>query len=223
MKQDLQNRTMQSAGLALLIEAGLIVALGYGVTVIHHEQPHQVSVITLTTPPEPKPEPKPEPLPKPKIIPPKKVEPKPVVHKMVTPPPPRPIPKSVVEKPTPVATPTATTEPPPPPAPPPPPPPPPTPTAPDPAVVNDYALKVNAAIQAAINCPDGVVINKDSKVGYTLHGTSLSNVHIVSSSGVPAADSVALRAVQNASIPEPPADLKNLTRQYRTNVTVDCN
>lgn len=229
---DDRQRTTQSFGIAIVIEVLLIVGLVSCVDHVHTEAlKQQVSVIQLTeAPPEPKkpeprkPEPTPKPESKPKVIPPKHEQPKPV-EKKVEPKPvkqhvmPKPeLPKPAEEKPTEVAKPTAVTQPAPPPQPAPP-----VESKPDPQVVNAYAAKLNAAIQAATHCPDGVEYVGHPKVGFTLHGTSVSNVHLLAGTGNDATDNAAKHAVLDANIPEPPEDLANKAHSYVVPISLSCH
>lgn len=222
-RNPIKNQSLQALGLAMLIEVALFLgALGYGMMHVKSEGVVATEVITLTpdAPPEPKHEvakPKPTP-PKPK----KEIEPKPIKQKVVEPKPALPIlPKPAIEKtpPTPVATPTAATEP----------APPPTPVAQpvvksevDPHVINTYAAKLLAAVQAATHCPNDVQFVGRVRVAFSLKNTDPRNVHVLSGSGVSAIDDAARHAVVDAVIPTPPAEMQGSERNYQTWVNLTC-
>ncbi len=222
-RNPIKNQSFQAFGLAVLVEVILFLgAVGYSMMHVRTEGVATEEVITLApeAPPEPKHEvakPKPAP-PKPK----KEIEPKPVKQKVVEPKPtPPPLPKPAIDKtpPTPVATPTAATEPAPPPTP-----------APqpvvksevDPHVINTYAAKLLAAVQAATHCPSDVQFVGRVRVAFSLKDTDPRNVHVLNGSGVSAIDDAARHAVVDAVIPEPPAEMKGSERNYQTWVNLSC-
>jgi len=225
LRNPIQNRSLQAFGLAVLVEALLFLgAMGYGMLHVKTEGVATPEVITLLpdAPSEPKHEvakPKPTP-PKPK----KEIVPKPIKQKVVEPlSPPKPalppLPKPAIDKtpPTPVATPTAATEPAPPPVPQPV-----VKSEVDPHVINTYAAKLLAAVQAATHCPNDVQFTGRVRVAFSLKDTDPRNVHVLSGSGVAAIDDAARHAVVDAIIPEPPAEMKGTERNYQTWVNLTC-
>ncbi len=222
LRNPIQNRSLQAFGLAVLVEALLFLgAMGYGMMHVKTEGVVAQEVITLT--PDAPPEPKHEEVAKPKPTPPKpkkEVEPKPVKQKVVEPKPILPpLPKPAIEKtpPTPIATPTAATEPAPPPVPQPV-----VKSEVDPHVINTYAAKLLAAVQAATHCPNDVQFTGRVRVAFSLKDTDPRNVRVLSGSGVSAIDDAARHAVVDAAIPEPPAEMKGTERNYQTWVNLTC-
>jgi len=210
---------MQALGLAILIEAAIVIVAG-AVLVGNNQVKPAISEpvpITLTEvppqekPPEPKPLP-PPPVPQPKVkavV--KQTQPKPQTPPQQVPP--------VAAAPTEVATPTAFTQPAPPtPAPPPPPP------------VNSgkadaqatYAGKVNSAVWAAHdrNYPAAAVMirfNGMTQVEFHLQdGILVGEPRVLVSCGNGIFDKSALQAVQLAHYPQPPEELRGDT----TKITV---
>jgi protein TonB len=221
-----RRNSMQAFGIAVLIEAAIVVAAG-AVLIGHAQDKPLISQpvpITITEvqpeekPPEPKPEP-PPPLPQPKL---KQVV-KQIVPRLQTPPPPQEVPQ-VQPTPAPVATePTAFTQPaPPPPAPPPPP-------------VNTgkadaqatYWGRVNAAVQAShsANYPQAAHMtrfNGKTRVEFQLQdGVLVGEPRVLISCGNGMFDKSSVQAVQLAHFPAPPEALRGETTEVTVWVQYD--
>jgi protein TonB len=219
-----RRNAVQAFGIALLIEAAIVVAAGVVLIGNAQDKPaiSQPVPITITeVPPEEKPpEPKleqqpPPPLPQPKL---KQVV-KQVMPKPQTPPPPQEVPQTP-STPAPVAAePTAFTQPAPPPSAPSPPPPVNTGKADAQAT---YWGKVNAAVQAShgANYPQAahmIRFNGKTRVEFHLQdGVLVGEPHVLVSCGNGMFDKSSVQAVQLAHYPAPPEVL----RGENTEVTV---
>jgi outer membrane biosynthesis protein TonB len=224
MNNIVKSKSLQAFGFAVLVEVVLFLgAVGYSMMHVKTEGVATQEVITLApeAPPElkheiAKPKPKPEPS-KPK----KEIVPKPVKQKIIEPkpaPPIHPKPAEVKTPPTPVATPTAATEP----APPPPVAQPVVKSEVDPHVINTYAAKLLAAVQAATHCPNDVQFTGRVRVAFSLKNTDPRNVRVLNGSGVSGIDDAARHAVVDAAIPAPPAEMQGSERNYQTWVNLTC-
>ncbi len=99
---------------------------------------------------------------------------------------------------------------------------PPTANVVDPALA--YNAKLTAAAQAAFEVPGAVTalgFKGRARVEFNLRDAVASAVHIVQSSGLGAMDRAALKAVQNAVFPQPPASLQGKELRYQIWVTHD--
>lgn len=97
---------------------------------------------------------------------------------------------------------------------------PPTAGAVDPALA--YNAKLTAAAQAAFEVPGAVTalgFKGRARVEFNLRDAVATAVHIVQSSGLGAMDRAALKAVQNAVYPQPPASLLGKELRYQIWVT----
>ncbi len=87
-----------------------------------------------------------------------------------------------------------------------------------------YNAKLTAAAQAAFEVPGAVTalgFKGRARVEFNLRDAVASAVHIVQSSGLGAMDRAALKAVQNAVFPQPPASLQGKELRYQIWVTHD--
>ena len=161
-----------------------------------------------------------------KIKPPPVVPPKPLLR-AVTPTPPAPVPTPVVAAVTPpvsaAPSPIAAAAPAPATA---------APAVPAPATVaanvvdpaQAYNAKLTAAAQAAFEVPGAVTalaFKGRARVEFNLRDAQASGIHIVQTSGLGAMDRAALKAVQNAAFPQPPASLQGKELRYQIWVTHD--
>ena len=92
----------------------------------------------------------------------------------------------------------------------------------DPALA--YNAKLTAAAQAAFEVPGAVTalgFKGRARVEFNLRDAVASAVHIVQTSGLGAMDRAALKAVQNAVFPQPPASLQGKDLRYQIWVTHD--
>jgi protein TonB len=92
----------------------------------------------------------------------------------------------------------------------------------DPALA--YNAKLTAAAQAAFEVPGAVTalaFKGRARVEFNLRDAVASSIHIVQSSGLGAMDRAALKAVQNAAFPQPPASLQGKEMRYQIWVTHD--
>jgi protein TonB len=99
---------------------------------------------------------------------------------------------------------------------------PPTANVVDPALA--YNAKLTAAAQAAFEVPGAVTalgFKGRARLEFNLRDAVASAVHIVQSSGLGAMDRAALKAVQNAAYPQPPASLQGKELRYQIWVTHD--
>ena len=99
---------------------------------------------------------------------------------------------------------------------------PPTANVVDPALA--YNAKLTAAAQAAFEVPGAVTalgFKGRARVEFNLRDAVASAVQIVQSSGLGAMDRAALKAVQNAVYPQPPASLQGKELRYQIWVTHD--
>jgi protein TonB len=210
MAAQISPRPMRAFGLAILIEAALLV----GATAIlanaaqlkpAHTEPVPIMLVAEEPPPEIPPPPKPlPPEPKPKVLP------KPQVK--LPPPPPQ-------LKPPPAATipvaqvPTAFTEP----VPPPPPAPPPTVSGKvDPSI--EYASRVRAAVQGAVTYPAAAIALRFSgrvRVEFHLRDAIPGEARVLITSGIGIIDRSALQSVQQAHYPAPPQELQGSDKVYQ--------
>lgn len=198
-----------AAGFAVLLECLLVAGIVWWVMDGHHiapaavKAPMRLSLVTLP-PAKPKPippkaiptKPKPKPLPKPihhvrhKPVPIAKPVPKP------------PVPKPVVKK-----------------TPPPPPPQPEQAAAASPDEMAQFEARINAAVQAAVRYPTAArMLHRQgrARVGFDYLDGVVSNVMVVTSSGVPSLDTAAVAAVQSAQYPPPLDQL----RKHQLHMTV---
>lgn len=220
------RRQWQAFGSALGLEVAVIAVLMAWLAARAPTVPEVVvplSIESLVTPAVEKPR-EPEKVKPPPVVPPVK---QPV--RAVTPTPPAPVPTPVVAAvtppmspaPSPIAAPTAPANP--------------VATA-SPAVpvvqptanVVDLALaynaKLTAAAQAAFEVPGAVTalgFKGRARVEFSLRDAVASAVHIVQTSGLGAMDRAALKAVQNAEFPQPPASLQGKELRYQIWVTHD--
>ena len=87
-----------------------------------------------------------------------------------------------------------------------------------------YNAKLTAAAQAAFEVPGAVTalgFKGRARVEFNLRDAVAFAVHIVQSSGLGAMDRAALKAVQNAAFPQPPASLRGIELRYQIWVTYD--
>ncbi len=215
--------TARAFALALLTETIILIAVVTLLAHSEHEVKHYTPATPLTIVNEPTP---PKPVEKPKPPEPKPI-PKPVVHKVVmpkpvvtpTPPKPEPVPTPLPKS----ATPTAFTTP---PSPPPPPPQPQPDLSAQQKALADYAGQVHAAVQAAVYYPPAAItmhFSGRTLVEFHLMNTSVSSIHVVTSSGLGLIDNAALQAVQSAQYPMPPASLRDKDQTFRVWVELSLN
>ncbi|MBV8634479.1 MAG: energy transducer TonB [Burkholderiaceae bacterium] len=212
-----QRRALQSFGMALLIEGGIVaVAVMLLAGALAHKPPPEPVTITLADdpPPEKKEEPKPEPplpVPQPKLKTPVKL----AEHK----PQPAPVPEAppIAQAPSPIAaTPNAFTEQ----APVPPPPPPAPPANSHPDLQATYDAKVRGAVHAWHNAhypPAASTMHFSGKtqIEFHLRDGIVSGIRIMTTCGVGLFDQSSLAAVQGASYPEAPAELRGHDNLYQ--------
>jgi protein TonB len=209
---DSGRRWLVSTALALGIEALALGALAWFLSRPPAPPPPPAPVeITLAqpkplpkvVPPKPQPKPQPKPKPVPRHIP--KPRPHPVVHPKPLPPPPLP---RIQPPPAPVAAARPAM-----PVTPPPPAPPPQPKAPKPdsaAVKASFESLLREAIQDAVQYPEAArLMHLEGRVLVSFHylDGQVSQLRVVTSSGMPPLDQAALRAVRAAPYPETPAAL----------------
>jgi protein TonB len=87
-----------------------------------------------------------------------------------------------------------------------------------------YNAKLTAAAQAAFEVPGAVTalaFKGRARVEFNLRDAVASSIHIVQTSGLGAMDRAALKAVQNAVFPTPPASLQGKELRYQIWVTHD--
>jgi protein TonB len=87
-----------------------------------------------------------------------------------------------------------------------------------------YNAKLTAAAQAAFEVPGAVTalsFKGRARVEFNLRDAVASSIHIVQTSGLGAMDRAALKAVQNAAFPQPPASLQGKELRYQIWVTHD--
>lgn len=85
----------------------------------------------------------------------------------------------------------------------------------DPAVA--YNAKLAAAVQTAFEVPvaaEALGFKGRARVEFTLHDGAVSAIRVVQTSGLGAADRAAIRAVQSASYPAPPPELRGKEGTY---------
>jgi protein TonB len=95
--------------------------------------------------------------------------------------------------------------------PPAPPPPPPSQSSPPVGIEDRFKAAVFSAVLTAHRVPDSaraLGIFGETRVGFSLRDTQVSNVRVVASSGHDSLDEAAVRAVRNAAYPEPPLPLR---------------
>ena len=86
----------------------------------------------------------------------------------------------------------------------------------DPALA--YNVKLAAAVQAAFEVPGSakaLAFKGRARVEFTLHDGVASSIRVVQGSGLGAADRAAIKAVESATFPLPPAELKNKVGTYQ--------
>ena len=203
-----------SLGPALLIEAGLVGAAVAWVLMHPPQELQEVIPLVMSMLEEPKVD-KPLPPPKPPEIKPPPVPVAKVVPVLKTPVPPQPVAAEMrpVEEPAPPVVAKATAFSTPVAASPPPPPPPPVVASPpqptvDPAMA--YNSKLAAAVQAAFVVPapaTALGFKGRARVEFHLRDGLASNAKIIQPSGLGAVDRAALKAVEAAAFPAPPAAL----------------
>jgi protein TonB len=208
MSASLQAKPMQALGLAILLEALLLVGATVVLASATQVKPAISEPVTITLVSE---EPPPPP-PKPKPPPPKaKPQPKPVPP---TPPQPTPPPMPMPVAPVPVVeTPSAFTEP----VKPQPLPPPPVPSGKVDQSL-EYAAKVRAAVQAAVFYPPAAAALRFSgrvRLEFHLQDGISGEAHVLVTSGMGIIDRAALQSVQSAHYPEPPGDMRGADRVYQ--------
>jgi protein TonB len=222
-----------SAALALAVEALLLAGVGAWLTHprISATSRHEPMTITLAPPAAQAPKPAPiagreasKPVPKPAVQPRRA----PAVHQAriahaaqpKPKPQPQPQPQPIMPPPAPIPAPnTAAT-----PAPAPRPAPAPVPAAAGPDASFGAALR--AAIEAALRYPESArmeAITGRTLVGFVYHDGAMSDIHVVTSSGMGLLDHAALAAVRDAVCPPPPHGLegKSLPAQLWVDFTLD--
>jgi len=204
MSASLQAKPMQAFGLAILLEALLLVGATVVLASAIQVKPAISEPVTITLVSEEEPPPPPKPKPSPSKA---KPHPSPTV---LSPPPPMPTPVTPVPV---VETPTAFTEP---VKPPPPPPPPAVSGRPDPSL--EYAAKVRAAVQAAVFYPPAAAALHFAgrvRLEFHLQDGIPGEAHVLVGSGMGIIDRAALQSVRSAHYPEPPADMRGADRVYQ--------
>ncbi len=86
----------------------------------------------------------------------------------------------------------------------------------DPALA--YNVKLAAAVQAAFEVPGSakaLSFKGKARVEFTLHDGVASSIRVVQGSGLGAVDRAAVKAVESAIFPAPPAELKNKAGTYQ--------
>jgi outer membrane biosynthesis protein TonB len=94
---------------------------------------------------------------------------------------------------------------------------------PDPMAV--YRGQVNAAIQAATTCSSAAKdmnLKGKTRVQFNLLDSIQSSAKVVTSSGIPMLDNMALNAVQNARYPKPPAEFIGQMKPMLVLVNLNC-
>ena len=211
MSAQIRNRPMQAFGLAILVEAGVLSATFAILTSAASLKPALSEPVTITLVSEAPPElplkprqPQPKPKSKPKL---RQLKPQ-------ASPPVAPVPMPTPVAPAPLAqVPDAFTEPvlrPPPPAPP----------APSSKVDRgaEYAVKVRAAVQAAVYYPPAAAALHFSgrvRVEFHLQDAIPGVAQVQVSSGIGLFDRAALRTVLSAHYPAPPAVLRGTDQVYQ--------
>lgn len=184
-------------GVALVVEAVLVAAIGYWIShapppvPVPHKAPMKVALVTLPKPPKKVP-PKPKPAPPPKPQPHRPVI-RHVVHRL---PPPPPQPAPIVQQQAVVV--------------PPPPPPPEVSASPDEIAL--FEDRVREAIQSAVVYPAAArMLGRQGRVrvAFDYRDGAVSNVHIVQGTGFGPLDSAAIAAVRNAQYPQPTTKLRH--------------
>lgn len=199
-----RSRGIQAFGLAAVVEVCILSAAAAVVAWSAPLPPPPAPIPIQLTQAEPEP-PKPEP-PKPPKPQPRHQEPKPLPMPRPVPQAPQPVPRPVA--PTPFSEPLL-----------PPPPPPPAPSSagkPDPAL--SYAGRVHAAVQAAVVYPSAAAAMNyagRTRVEFSLQDGIPSRIRVVQGSGLGMIDRAALKAVQDASYPPPPAPLLGKELNYQ--------
>ncbi len=199
-------KTVQAFGMAVLLEVALVGILIFLLAHSKSPQPKIVEPIKITitresTPPRP-------------VVQPKPIPPKPVIRQVARP---RPVPQPTPPEPVPLKTeaPTAFTQP----APLPVPVLPPQQAVPDTTALKaEYADRVRAAVQAAVNYPPAAALMHFSgrvRVEFQLQDGVSSNAYVLKSSGLGMIDHAALQAVNNAQYPAPPEALRGKTVNYQ--------
>jgi protein TonB len=100
------------------------------------------------------------------------------------------------------------------------PPPPPLPI-PSVGIEDQFKSAVRAAVFAADRVPESarlLGLYGDTRVGFSLRDTRVSNVHMIASSGHESLDEAALRAVRVAAYPEPPPTLRGRLLDFEVTV-----
>ncbi|MEW9581691.1 TonB family protein [Paraburkholderia sp. DGU8] len=223
-----------SATLALAVEALLLAGVGAWLTHPRISAPsrHEPMTITLAPPAAQAPKPAPivgreasKPVPKPAVQPRRA----PAVHQArIAHAPPQPQPQPIMPPPAPIPAPnTAPTPTPaaaaaPAPAPRPAPAPVLAPAPPD----ASFEAALRAAIEAALRYPESArmeAISGRTLVGFVYHDGAMSEIHVVTSSGIGLLDHAALAAVRDAVCPPPPHGLegKSLPEQLWVDFTLD--
>lgn len=101
----------------------------------------------------------------------------------------------------------------------------PMPPAPAPAGPSpEYQARVKAAAQAAFVYPAAaraVDFKGRTRVGFTLHGTTPLNVHVITPSGMGLVDRAAVHSVESGNYPAPPPELKGIDSYFEIWVDLD--
>ncbi|HEY8027802.1 MAG TPA: TonB family protein [Burkholderiaceae bacterium] len=220
MSDSTNRHSLQAFGMAVIIEAAIVIVagaiiIGNAVTKPALSEPVPITLAEEAQPEKPA---EPKPLPPPPIPQPKQKlvakleEAKPQL-------PPQPVAPPVADAPSPIAaTPNAFTEPAPAPVPPPPPP-----TVGKPDLKAAFDAKVRAAVyqwHTGNYPPAALTMHFGGKaiVEFHLRDGVVSGSRILSSCGVGMFDQAALRAVQNASYPETPTELRGHDNLYQVGV-----
>jgi len=220
MSDSTSRHSLQAFGMAIVIEAAIVLVAGaiiIGNAVMKPALSEPVPITLAEEPPPEKPA-EPKPLPPPPVPQPKqKMVAKVEAAKPQTPP--QPVAPPVAEAPSPIAaTPNAFSEPTPAPTPPPLPP---APGKPD--IKATFDAKVRAAVyqwHVSNYPPVALTMHFGGKamVEFHLRDGVVSGSRILSSCGVGMFDQAALRAVQSASYPETPAELRGHDNLYQVGV-----
>jgi TonB family protein len=86
----------------------------------------------------------------------------------------------------------------------------------DPALA--YNVKLAAAVQAAFEVPGSakaLAFKGKSRVEFTLHDGVATSIRVIQGSGLGAVDRAAIKAVESATFPMPPVELKNKVGTYQ--------
>ena len=210
-----------SFGVALIIEVGMVLAVLAWVLMHPPKQLEQVIPLVISmldTPKENKPTPVPPPPEPPKLQKTLANAPKVATPVQAPTPEPKPVeeaPLPAVTKPNAFTVPSAPTPPPAVVAPPPPPPPPPAPAV-DPALA--YNVKLAAAVQSAFVVPgpaSALGFKGRARVEFHLKDGVVGQVKIIQVSGLGAVDRAAIKAVETAVFPAPPAALAGKEGVYQ--------